>query len=284
MNCNYARISAFLNIILVAGLSVSQLDADTGTLGRVAVNLTSSAWDKLKKVIPSKPVTVAAVCLAGGIAVKALWTRHVTLGKIDKKINPDVVLYVDQTRHPIYNWMMGAPGLSTPAQIRANLKSVKSALITACLSGEIDIFQNRTGNRLTASDPMYWADVMSSIDAEIAYIRGLMRSLEPLISLSFGGIHLFGVRRNFVHACDNLDIGGFDQLRHGLTVNQEEQIASMMTEDRGLGEKAIALLMANPNYDKAHRIFWELDQRLGRLQAIKEAIVATPVSWHVALH
>ena len=131
---------------------------------------------------------------------------------------------------------------------------------------------------------IFWADVLSSIDNEMARIRRDMRKLESFVGVSFRGIHLFGIRKNFAQACDSVGACGFDQLRHALTVNQEEQIEGVMTEERGLGERLVALLMANPNYDKAYLVFWELDQRLGRLQAIKEAAVHTPVNWDIALH
>lgn len=284
MNCQSIRMVCIVCALSMSGLNVPHAQADTGALGRIAMNAVSVTWRNIKKVLPTKPSTIAALCVAGGMTAKFLWTRHVTLRRINEKINPHVKLCVDQQERPIYNWMIGSPGFTTPAQIRANYQQVRAALVIACLSGEVDIFQYGTGNRLTAGHAIYWADVMSSIDVEIAHIRREIRKLESFADISFGGIHFFGVRKNFAEACDNLGISGLDQLRHAMTVSQEEQIDAEMTEDRGLGEKAIALLLANPNYDKAHRIFWELDKRLGRLQAIKEAVVHTRVNWHIALY
>lgn len=284
MDRQYVRIFCIACALLMSGLNISTLPVDGETIGQVATSTACGAWSHIKKVLPTKTSTIAALCVAGAMTAKTLWTRYVTLRKINEKIMPKVTLYVDQRAHPIYSWMMGAPGCTTPAQIRANYQKVKSALVTACLSGEVDIFQYGTGNPLTSADRIYWADVLSSIDNEIARIRRDMRSLESFVGISFRGIHLFGIRKNFAHICDDLGISGFDQMRHALTVSQEEQIEGAMTEDRSLGEKVIALLMANPNYDKAYSIFWELDKRLGRLQALKEAVVHTPVIWNVALH
>lgn len=280
MNRHYVRIFCAC-IVSVGVLGCSSIHADVGQLGQKAI---SAAWTGIQKVLPTKPLTIAALCVAGGITAKTLWTRYVTLRTIDGKINPEVALYADRRERPIYNWMVGTPGFTTPAQIRANHDNVKAALVTASLSGEVDIFQYGTGISLTAGHAVYWADVLSSIDDEIAHIRRWMRGLESFVGLSFRGIHLFGIRKNFADACDSLGITGLDQLRHALTVNQEEQIQETMTEDRGLGERIIALFMANPNYDKAYLVFWELDQRLGRLQAIKEAVMHSPVQWHIALH
>jgi len=95
----------------------------------------------------------------GGITAKTLWTRYVTLKTMNDKINPEVKLYVDQREHPIYNWSVGTQGFSTPAQVRANYFQVKAALVTACLSGDVDIFQYGTGIRLTVGNNLYWADV-----------------------------------------------------------------------------------------------------------------------------
>ena len=284
MNRHYVRIFCIGCALSVGVLNVATVQAEPGVLANVATNAASAVWATVKKVLPTKASTIVALSFAGGLTAKTLWTRYVTLRRIDERIRPAVRLFVDQREHPICNWMMGAVGFSTAGQIRANFPAVRAALSTACLAGELDIFQYATGVSLTAGHPIYWADVLSSIDNEMAHIRGWMRSLESFLDISFRGVHLFGIRRNFVQACDELGIGGFDQMRHALTVRQEEQIDALMTEDRGLVERAIAFLMANPNYDKAHLIFWELDQRLGRLQAIKEAVVHTPVNWHMPLH
>ena len=281
MNRHSVRNFCASSVLSIGILGGSSVQADIGAFGKQAISV---AWTGIQKVLPTKPLTIAALCLAGGITAKTLWTRYVTLGAINRKINPEVMLYVDRRERPMYNWMVGTPGFTTPAQIRANSQHVKDALVTACLSGEVDIFQYATGTHLTAGHPIYWADVLSSIDNEIAHIAHWMRGLESFVGLSFKGIHLFGIRKNFANACESLDITGLDQLRHALTINQEEQIEETMTEDRGLVERTVALFMVNPNYDKAYRIFWELDQRLGRLQALKEAIMHSPVNWHIPLH
>jgi hypothetical protein len=254
--------------------SVGQLVADTATASVQAIQST----------MPKKFVTLAALCAVGGMTAKALWTRYVTLRNIDIAINPEPLLYTDQRTHPISNWLMGTQGFSTPAQIRTHYQDVKTALVTACLSGQTDIFQYGTGLYLTAGHAIYWRDVMSTIDGEISRIRRIMRSLEKYVDVTFKWIHLFGIRKNFVAICDELGITGLQHLHHSVTVVQEEQIEAYMLQDRGLFERICAFLMANPNYDKAYRLFWELDQRLGRLQAIKEAIVHTPVNWNIALH
>jgi hypothetical protein len=238
----------------------------------------------VKSIVPAKVVALVALGVAGCAVAKTLWTRFVTLRNIDVALNPEPLLYADQRVRPISSWMVGAPGFSTLAQIRAHCSEVRAALSAACLSGRVDIFQSRTGLYLTAGRAMYWADVMSTIDGEIARIRRLMRSLEDFVDVSFKGRHLFGIRKNFVAVCDDLGISGAQQQNHAMTTDQEGLVDAYMTQDRSLCEKIAALFMANPNYDKAHRIFWELDQRIGRLQAIKEAVVHTPVNWNVALH
>jgi hypothetical protein len=283
MNCYNAKFICFVCIVAL-GLHSSQSYAGVAPVGRVAMNAASGVLTAVKNVLPAKSVAIAALCIAGGMTAKALWTRYITLSRIDAYINPEVLLYVDQRHYPIYNWMMGAPGFTTPAQIRSNYQNVKASLVTACLSGQVDIFQYRTGVPLVTGNNIFWADVMSTIDGEIARIRRVMISLESFVGVSFRGIHLFGMRKNFAQACSDLGLGGLDQMRHAMTVGQDEHIEALMTEDRGMGERLVALLMANPNYDKAYRIFWELDHRLGRLRAIKEAVVYTPVNWNIALH
>ena len=237
----------------------------------------------VKRIMPSTPATIVSFGLACSVVARALWTRYVFLRKINYTINPDACLYVDQMRHPIYNWMTGVPVFVSPAQIRAHDVEVKDALVVACLAGHVDIFQAATGMPLTAGR-IYWADVMSSIEGEMRDIRRIMRSLESFVGVSFRGIHLFGIRKKFESICNELEIGGLVRMRHVLTADQEARIEAVMGRVPGLDERVIALCMANPNYDKAHLIFWELDQRLGRLFALKEAIMRTPIAWNVALH
>lgn len=280
MNCSYMRTICMVCILAVSGTSVSKVFAGPGLVSRVVTHMAMN----VKKILPTKAFATVALCVAGCAAARALWTRCITLKNIDQNINPEVKLYIDRRESPIYNWMMGASGFTTPAQIRSNLQRVKDALAQACLSGQVAVFQYRTGNQLMAGNPIYWADVLSSIDNEIITIRRWMNRLEPFVDITFRGIHLFGIRRNFVSACDSLCISGLDQIRHAMTTAQETQIEAIMTEGRGIGERVFSWLMANPNYDKAYSIFWELDQRIGRLQAIKEAVVSTPINWHVALH
>lgn len=262
----------------------SRLQAGAAAVGELVSETAAASAQAIKRTMPNKFVALAALCAVGGMTAKALWTRYVTLRNIDITINPEPLLYTDQRTHPISNWLMGTQGFSSPAQIRAHYQDVKTALVTACLSGQVDIFQFGTGLYLTAGHAIFWRDVLSTIDGEIARIRRVMRSLEKYVDVTFKGIHLFGIRKNFVEICDDIGITGLQHLHHALTVGQEEQIEASMTQDRSLLERICAFFMANPNYDKAYRIFWELDQRLGRLQAIKEAVVHTPVNWNIALH
>ncbi len=254
-----------------------------GGIGSAGAQIVAGVCRQCAKLLPQKSSTIAATCIIGGIAAKTLWTRFIRLRKLNEKINPHVTLYIDQQEHPIYNWMMGAPGFTTPAQIRANQVQVKDALKRACLSGAVDIFQYGTGIRLGAGHYMFWSDVLSSIDREIERISRWMRTLESFVGLRICGIPVFGIRRNFARVCDDLGIDGLDPMRQAFTVEQEERVAAEMMADRSLGERAVALCMANPNYDVAHRIFWQLDQRLGRLRAIKEAIFITTIQWHIPL-
>jgi hypothetical protein len=254
-----------------------------GGIGSAGSQIVAGVCRQCAKLLPQKSSTIAATCIIGGIAAKTLWTRFIRLRKLNEKINPHVTLYIDQQEHPIYNWMMGAPGFTTPAQIRAHQVQVKDALKRACLSGAVDIFQYGTGIRLGAGHYMFWSDVLSSIDREIERISRWMRTLESFVGLRICGIPVFGIRRNFARVCDDLGIDGLDQMRQAFTVEQEERVAAEMMADRSLGERAVALCMVNPNYDVAHRIFWQLDQRLGRLRAIKEAIFITPIQWHIPL-
>jgi hypothetical protein len=252
-------------------------------VGRAGFRAVAGVCGQCVKLLPQKPSTAAAALVLGGIVAKTLWTRYVWFRKLDKRINPLVALYVDQQEHPIRNWMVGASGFTTPAQIRAHHVQVKEALKRACLSGAVDIFQYGTGVRLGAGSNIYWSDVLSSIDREISCLVQWMRGLESFVGLSVCGIPVFGVRKNFASVCDDMGISGLDHMRQAFTAEQEERINAQMMADRGLGQRAFALCMANPNYDVAHRIFWQLDQRLGRLRAIKEAIVTTPVQWRVPL-
>jgi len=282
MNILVKKIVFACGIILGIGLC-SPAYALLGGVGRAGAQAVAGVCRQCAKLLPQKPATIAATCIIGGVAARTLWTRCVRLRKLDEKINPNVALYIDQQEHPIYNWMMGAPGFTTPAQIRAHQVQVKESLKRACLSGVVDIFQYGTGIRLGAGHYMYWSDVLSSIDREIERVSHWLRSLESFVGLRVCGIPVFGIRRNFARVCDDLGIDGLDQMRQAFTVEQEERITAEMTADRSWGERAIALCMANPNYDVAHRIFWQLDQRLGRLRAIKEAVVATPVQWRIPL-
>ena len=61
---------------------------DGGTIGQVATSSASVAWSHIKKVLPTKPSTIAALCVAGVMTAKTLWTRYITLRKIDEKIKP----------------------------------------------------------------------------------------------------------------------------------------------------------------------------------------------------
>jgi len=277
------RKIAFVFCIVLSITLHGAAHAFLGGVGRVGAQAVSCICRQCAQILPQKPSTIAATCIIGGLAAKALWTRFIRLRKLNEKINPNVALYIDQQEHPIYNWMMGAPGFTTPAQIRAHQVQVKEALKRACLSGAIDIFQYGTGLRLGAGHYIYWSDVLSSVDREIERISRWIRSLESFVGLRICGIPVFGIRRNFACVCDDLGIDGLEQMRQAFTVEQEERVAAEMTADRSLGERAVALCLASPNYDVAHRLFWQLDQRLGRLRAIKEAIAITPIQWHIPL-
>lgn len=253
-------------------------------LGQAVVDSVAALPQAVRIGSPAKVAGIIALCAVGGMVAKTLWTRYVTLRNIDKAINPEPLLNMDQRAHPVSNWKVGAEGFSAPVQIRAHYSDVKNALKTACLAGEVDVFQRRTGLHLTAGCAIYWSDVMSTIDGEIARIRRIMRNLEQYVDVTFKGLHLFGIRKNFVALCNELDITGLEVLHHSITADQANQIDEHMMQDRSLAEQLCALLLANPNYGKAYRIFWQLDQRLGRLQAIKEAVVYTPVNWSIALH
>jgi hypothetical protein len=271
--------------IIALGLSCDlYLQAEGASVGQIVANTATASAQALQRTIPKKFIALAALCAVGGMAVKTLWTRYVILRNIDIAINPEPLLYTDQRTHPVSNWLMGTPGFSTPAQIRSHYQEVKEALVTACLSGQLDVFQTGTGLYLTTGRAMYWRDVMSTIDGEISRLRRIMRSLEKYVDVTFKGIHLFGIRKNFVAICDEQGITGLQHLHHSVTVAQEEQIEACMAQDRSLLERICAFFMVNPNYDKAYRLFWNLDQRLGRLHAIKEAIVHSPVNWNIALH
>ncbi len=282
MNILVRKIAFTFGIVIGITLH-NPVHAFLGDVGRAGAQVVAGVCRQCAKLLPQKSSTIAATCIIGGIAAKTLLTRFIRLRKLNEKINPNVALYIDQQEHPIYNWMMGAPGFTTPAQIRAHQVQVKEALKRACLSGAVDIFQYGTGIQLGAGHYIYWSDVLSAIDREIERISRWIRSLESFVGLSICGIPVFGIRRNFARVCDDLGINGLDHMRQAFTVEQEERVAAEMTADRSLGERALALCMASPNYDLAHRLFWQLDQRLGRLRAIKEAIFITPIQWHIPL-
>jgi hypothetical protein len=137
------NVIKFICEICVAALCLSYVPCmrangvDVGHL----VSDAAVAVQKATRTIPAKVVAIAGLCVVGCMAAKALWTRYVTLRSIDNAINPEPLLYTDQRLHPISNWMMGIAGFSTPAHIRAHYQDVKAALVTACLSGQVDIFK-----------------------------------------------------------------------------------------------------------------------------------------------
>lgn len=273
-----------LGLVLCTGVHTVPVCAVRNSVGTMAINALSAVMRAIQTVLPSKTTARIVLGVIGGLTVRSLWTRYVTLGNIEAKINPAVLLYVDQKTRPLYAWMVGERGFETPAHIRVHYQEVKHSLAVACLAGHVDIFHCRTGVLVHAGN-IYWQDVISTIDGEIARIRRMMGSIESYVGISIGGIHLFGIRKNFAQACRDLDIEARAQLRNTITVEQERQIGMAMTEAPGITERIILFfMMANPNYDKAYHIFWELDQRLGRLYAIKEAVVHAPINWNVALH
>jgi hypothetical protein len=259
--------------VVVAGIGAAAAAAVRG----VAKSSPVGSW-------VSRPIIFAALGVAVAATVRALWTRYVTLRSINNTINPAAMMNIDMSDRPMYNWRVGEQGYITASQIRAHYADAGREFINACSAGRVDIYRYEPGvnqygpgarrNKIRPGDTFDKPDILRSIEHELGQLRSWMQSIESCADLSFMGIHFFGARKNFAQACQEQGITGLSLLNQRLTDAQEIGIDARMTQERGLHERAVALFMANPNYDKAHSLFWNLDQRIGRLEAIKQAVAS----------
>lgn len=217
-----------------------------------------------------KPVALVGTCVSLGGAAKTLWTRYVTLGRIERQLFPTLAMHSDDAPRPIYNWMMS--DWPTCAAIRATKNAhegtylLKEQLRIDAVARNVDVYEYGTEIKVPTGKTVTWNDILYSIGREQKILAGWMKELESFVDVSIQGIALFGLRKDYRQAAFDLKI---EYSSSRLSDEQERSLDQRMMRERAPWERALAcLLLASPNYDKAYKLYWIIEQRIRRLDEI----------------
>lgn len=266
----YCSKKAILSICLLTALS-SQNVLSMSML-RSAISTTASS---LSSRI-SKFAFPAALIAGAGIAMslKMLATRYLNLGAIEASINPQLDLDATPEDQSVYNWNVDIENFRTVTDIYSHQREVRTALIQACTAGQLAIYKHDRLNERQAQGLITWQDVSATLDKELRQLENLKTKMNSFVDISINvfhrRLHIFGVNRNYQTVCSTLGI----KKEETMSREQEADLNLNMMHERGRYERILALLMFNPNYNKAHKIYWQVRQRQKRLQAISTAIAS----------